>query len=244
MSTNVRTFPHFIVLESLDEKQLTKLNPIIIEKTISGIVNPISVKKINNGTLLIEVDKKAYAENLLKMKTFAGLKIKASPHLSLNSSKGVVRSSELSLSARWTRSKLISNLNVFQMSNAFLSKEMTKPSIQTHIYLHSTDPNYQRKLKSATTSSRSIHTSPTRYIVTIARSLDIMKPSVLNQLYVKSAERVVRTTSNSPAPIQSNVPTVNQTTLQIRETVWCGKEKRKSTTSNILRTFHSPKLEK
>ena len=76
------TFPHFIVLESLDEKQLTKLNPIIIEKTISGIVNPISVKKLNNGTLLIEVDKKAYAENLLKMKTFAGLKIKASPHLS------------------------------------------------------------------------------------------------------------------------------------------------------------------
>ena len=91
------TFPHFIVLESLDEKQLTKLNPIIIEKTISGIVNPLSVKKLNNGTLLIEVDKKAYAENLLKMKTFAGLKIKASPHLSLNSSKGVVRSSELSL---------------------------------------------------------------------------------------------------------------------------------------------------
>ena len=68
------TFPHFIVLESLD--------PIIIEKTISGIVNPLSVKKLNNGTLLIEVDKKAYAENLLKMKTFAGLKIKASPHLS------------------------------------------------------------------------------------------------------------------------------------------------------------------
>ena len=79
---------------------------------------------------------------------------------------------------------------------------MTKSSIQTHIYLHSADPNYQRKLKSATTSSRSIHTSPTRYVVTIARSLDIMKPSVLNQLYVKSVERVVRTTSNSP--LQSN----------------------------------------
>ena len=91
------TFPNFIVLESLDEKQLTKLNPIVIEKTISGIVKPISVKKLNNGTLLIEVDKKTYADNLLKMKTFAGLKIKAFPHLSLNSSKGVVRSSELSL---------------------------------------------------------------------------------------------------------------------------------------------------
>ena len=91
------TFPNFIVLESLDEKQLTKLNPIVIEKTISGIVKPISVKKLNNDTLLIEVDKKTYADNLLKMKTFAGLKIKAFPHISLNSSKGVVRSYKLSL---------------------------------------------------------------------------------------------------------------------------------------------------
>ena len=190
------TFPHFIVLESLDKKQLTKLNPIIIEKTISGIVNPISVKKLNNGTLLIEVDKKD--ENFCRPQNQS-----FSTSLSLNSSKGVVRSSELSLSARWTRSNLISNRKVFQMSNAFLSKEMTKSSIQTHIYFHSADPNYQRKLKSATTSSRSIHTSPTRYVVTIARSLDIMKPSVLNKLYVKSAERVVRTTSNLPAPIQS-----------------------------------------
>ena len=76
------SFPHFIVLESLDEKQLTKINPIVIEKTISGIVKPVSVKKINNGTLLIEVDKKPYADNLLKMNNFAGLKIKSFPHMS------------------------------------------------------------------------------------------------------------------------------------------------------------------
>ena len=139
------TFPNFIVLESLDEKQLTKLNPIVIEKTISGIVKPISVKKLNNGTQLIEVDKKTYADNLLKMKTFAGLKIKAFPHISLNSSKGVVRSSELSLSAHWTRSKLTSNLKVFQMSNVFLSKGMMKLLIPTHTYLLSTNHNYQRK---------------------------------------------------------------------------------------------------
>ena len=42
--TTNSTFPHFIVLESLQEKQL-KLNPFVIEKVISGIVNPVSVKK-------------------------------------------------------------------------------------------------------------------------------------------------------------------------------------------------------
>ena len=87
------TFPHFIVLE----KQLTKLNPIVIEKVISGIVNPVSVKKLQNGTLLVKVGRKTYADNLLKMNLFAGLKIKSFPHYSLNSSKGVVRSSALSL---------------------------------------------------------------------------------------------------------------------------------------------------
>ena len=40
---------------------------------------------------------KSYADNLLKMKLFANLKINAFAHNSLNSSKGVVRSSELSL---------------------------------------------------------------------------------------------------------------------------------------------------
>ena len=39
------SFPHFIVLESLEEKQLAKLNLIVIEKTILGIVKPKSVKK-------------------------------------------------------------------------------------------------------------------------------------------------------------------------------------------------------
>ena len=53
--TTNSTFPHFIVLESLQEKQLTKLNPFVIEKVISGIVNPVSVKKLQNGTLLVEV---------------------------------------------------------------------------------------------------------------------------------------------------------------------------------------------
>ena len=64
--TSPSSFPHFIVLESLEEKQLAKLNPIVIEKTIRGIVKPKSVKKLKDGNLLIEV-KKAYADNLLKI---------------------------------------------------------------------------------------------------------------------------------------------------------------------------------
>ena len=94
--TSISNFPRFIILESLEDKQLATVNPFVVHKVISSSVNPISVKKLKNGTLL---DKKTYAENLLNMKFFSGIKIKTYAHSSLNSSKGVVRSSELSLSA-------------------------------------------------------------------------------------------------------------------------------------------------
>ena len=96
--SSILPFPRFIVLESLKDKQLTKINPFVVHKIISGIVKPISVKKLNNGNLLIEVDKRTYSDNLLNMKLFTNIKIKSYAHASLNSSKGVVRSSELSLS--------------------------------------------------------------------------------------------------------------------------------------------------
>ena len=51
----------------------------------------------------IEVDRKSYADSLLKMKPFANLKIKAFAHNSLNSLKGVVKSSELSLPLHFRR---------------------------------------------------------------------------------------------------------------------------------------------
>ena len=90
-------FPHFIVLESLEEKSLAKVSPFVIQKTLSGIVTPKSVKKLKNGTLLVEIDRKTYAENLLKLKTFFNIKIKSYPHTTLNTSRGVIKSSELSL---------------------------------------------------------------------------------------------------------------------------------------------------
>ena len=238
------TFPNFIVLESLDEKQLTKLNPIVIEKTISGIVKPISVKKLNNGTLLIEVDKKTYADNLLKMKTFAGLKIKAFPHISLNSSKGVVRSSELSLCTLDEIKTYLKPQGVSDVKRISIKRNDEIINTNTYIFTF----NKSQLPKEIKVGYSLIKINP--YIPNPLRCYNCQKFGHHETKCIKSAvckkcgERVVRTTSNSPAPIQSNVPTVNQTTLQIRETVWCGKEKKKSTPSNILRTFHSQKLVK
>ena len=97
-SDQLVSFPSFILLESLEEgRPLSKLSPFVIEKVISSRIVPRSVKKLRNGNLLVEVGQKAYSDILLKMTTFFEIKIKSYPHTSLNSSKGVVRSPELSL---------------------------------------------------------------------------------------------------------------------------------------------------
>ena len=72
-------------MRSKNQRALAKR---ISQKNISGTVKPVSGKKLQNGTLLVEVSKK-------KMNLFAGLKIKAYPHISLNISNGVVHCAQL-----------------------------------------------------------------------------------------------------------------------------------------------------
>ena len=86
-------FPRFIIIESLQDTKLDQLLPFLIQKIISSRSNPKTVKKLRTGNLLVEVESKKHTENLLKMEKFHNLKCRAK----LNTSKGIVRSKELSL---------------------------------------------------------------------------------------------------------------------------------------------------
>ena len=90
-------FPRFFLIESNEERKITSLSPFLIEKVLCGIVGePKSVKSLySSGQLLIEITKKAQADNIFKTTKFFDLKVKVTPHASLNSSKGVVRCPEL-----------------------------------------------------------------------------------------------------------------------------------------------------
>ena len=94
---NNQNFPRFIVLESMEETTLSKLSPFIIQKVISANFQPKTVKKLQNGNLLIEVVQEKDANFLLKMKIFHDIKVKSFVHERLNTSRGVIRSRELSL---------------------------------------------------------------------------------------------------------------------------------------------------
>ncbi len=93
-------FPRFIVIESLKEVCLAKFSPFLIEKVISTRASPKTVKKTRNGNLLVEVDSRRQAENILKIKTFRTTKCRAYPHEKLNTSKGVIRNRELALTIK------------------------------------------------------------------------------------------------------------------------------------------------
>ena len=68
------SFPAFIVVESLEEnKPMSKVSPFVIEKQIQSILGtPKSVKKLKNGTLLVQCKTKKQADNLLGNKLFFG----------------------------------------------------------------------------------------------------------------------------------------------------------------------------
>ena len=50
-----------------------------------------SVKKLKNGTLLVETTRKTQTENLKKQTSFFGVPVEVTEHKSLNSSKGIIR---------------------------------------------------------------------------------------------------------------------------------------------------------
>ena len=75
---------------------MKKLSPFAIQKGLESLAGePKSVKKLRNGSLLIECATERHSINLLKSKTLCNIPINVIPHTTLNFSKGVVRSKDL-----------------------------------------------------------------------------------------------------------------------------------------------------
>ena len=85
-------WPRFLVIKSRDDKSILKHNLFIIAKAIEGIAGkPKETKALTKaGLLLIEVDKKHYATNLLKATLLHDIPVEITAHRWLNSSKGVI----------------------------------------------------------------------------------------------------------------------------------------------------------
>ena len=78
-ATNV-AFAKFFVVEAAAQENAAKfgnLSPFVIEKVLHGSIGSVqSCKKLRGGGLLLEVDTKKKAEQLLLMKVFFGIDVK------------------------------------------------------------------------------------------------------------------------------------------------------------------------
>ena len=142
-------FSRFITIE-FKSSPIMSLSPFIIEKVISSNISPKSVKKLINETLLIEVEKRKHADFLLKMTMFYNIAVKTYPHKSLNTSKGVVRSKELSLCTLEEIKKELKRQGVIDVIRVSIKKEGKTIETNTYIMTFNTPKIPEKKKRLAT----------------------------------------------------------------------------------------------
>ena len=113
-------FPRWLVIQSKDDNRqsLDRVTVFAIGKSLKAQIGTLdTVKRLQRGDLLVQTNNKKYSEMLLGMTSLADVPVKVSPHRSLNSSKGVVRSRDL---ARCSKEEIISELKSQGVTDAVI----------------------------------------------------------------------------------------------------------------------------
>ena len=90
--TKTMNWPHFLLVESGDDSlPVTKLSPFAIDKDFQALISGRlrSIKRLKNGTFLVECDTKKQSDRLLKSQKLVDRPMIVSIHPTLNSSRGV-----------------------------------------------------------------------------------------------------------------------------------------------------------
>ena len=82
---------------SSDDLPLSKLSPFGVQKGFQAVAGTLkSIKRLRDGSFLVECARKSQAMGLLKTTRFVDRPVRVSIHKALNSSRGVIRCRELS----------------------------------------------------------------------------------------------------------------------------------------------------
>ncbi|XP_055936882.1 uncharacterized protein LOC129966479 [Argiope bruennichi] len=72
------------------------VSPFLVEKAVVSTLGEVSsIRKLRSGDLLIEVNSRLQAQQILKLKALATIPVSVTAHTSLNTSKGVITCGEL-----------------------------------------------------------------------------------------------------------------------------------------------------
>ena len=91
-------WPRFLVVDSSsDDLPLSKLSPFAVQKGFQAVAGTLkSIKRLRDGSFLVECARKSQAMYLLKTTRFVDRPVRVSIHKALNSSRGVIHCRELS----------------------------------------------------------------------------------------------------------------------------------------------------
>ena len=98
-SAKICSRPRFLLIKGTnDERLLCKLSPFAVNKAFVAMLgsDPFNIKRLRNGSILVEVDKETQSKKLLKTTKLNlimdnAIPINVSPHYSWNTKKGVIR---------------------------------------------------------------------------------------------------------------------------------------------------------
>ena len=91
-SFNEQNWPKYWVMVEMDvNNPLSKMNPFLVLKGFQGVSPSLRVKRLHNGSLLVECDHLKQARTLKKIVLLGLVPVKASPHRTLNSCQGIIR---------------------------------------------------------------------------------------------------------------------------------------------------------
>ncbi|GBL94255.1 hypothetical protein AVEN_16782-1 [Araneus ventricosus] len=76
---------------SENNENFTNVSPFLVEKAVTGSVGIVtSTKRMRSGDLLVEVASRKQAQQILKLNSLSNIAISVQPHVTLNTSKGVI----------------------------------------------------------------------------------------------------------------------------------------------------------
>ena len=81
---------------AIEDFPLQKLSPFAVQRGFQAVAETLkSIKRLRDGSFLVECGKRAQAQNLLQTNHFVDGPVRVSVHKTLNSSQGVIRCQDL-----------------------------------------------------------------------------------------------------------------------------------------------------
>ena len=120
-----QTGPDFFKVESASEDlPLQKLSPFAGQKGFQAIAGTLkSIKRLRDGSFLVECGERAQAQNLLRTNRFIDRAVKVPIHKTLNSSRGVSRCQDLADMSEVEIRDELKDQGVFGVNRVTLKKE-------------------------------------------------------------------------------------------------------------------------